>query len=51
MLENLVGQASLHQNRQLEKMDDQQLMEPTADPADQDQRVSQASLESLVHQG
>ena len=51
MQESQVVQASPHQSRQLEKMDDQQLMEPTADPADQDQRVSQVSLESLVHQG
>ena len=51
MQESQVVQASPHQSRQLEKMDDQQLIEPTADPADQDQRVSQASLESLVHQG
>ena len=51
MLENLVDQASLHQNRQLEKMDDQLLMELMVDQADQDPKEFQDFLETLDHQG
>ena len=51
MLENLVGQASLHQNRQMEKMDDQLLMELMVDQADQDPKVFQDFLETLERQG
>ena len=51
MLENLVDQASLHQNRQLEKMDDQLLMELMVDQADQDLKEFLDFLETLDHQG
>lgn len=51
MLENPVGQVSLHQNQQMEKMDDQLLMELMVDQADQDQKAFQDFLETLEHQG
>ena len=51
MLENLVGQASLHQNRQMEKMDDQLLMELMVDQADEDLKAFRDFLEALERQG
>ena len=51
MLENLAGQASLHQNRQTEKMDDQLLMEQMVDRANQDLKAFQDFLETLARQG
>ena len=51
MLENLVGQASVHQNRQMEKMDDQLLMELMVDQADQDLKAFRDFLETLERQG
>ena len=51
MLENLVGQASVHQNLQMEKMDDQLLMELMVDQADQDLKAFQDFLETLERQG
>ena len=51
MLENLVGQASLHQNRQMEKMDDQLLMEQMVGQAGQVPKEFQDFLESLELQG
>ena len=51
MLENLVGQASVHQNLQMEKMDDQLLMELMVDQADQDLKVFRDFLETLERQG
>ena len=50
MLVNLVNQASLHQNRQLEKMDGQLLMELMVDRVDQDLKEFQDFLEILDHQ-
>ena len=51
MLENLVGQASVHQNLQREKMDEQLLMELMVDQADQDLKVFRDFLETLERQG
>jgi len=51
MLENLVSQASVHQNQEMEKMDDQLLMELMVDQADQDLKAFQDFLETLEHQG
>ena len=51
MLENLVGQASVHQNPQMEKMDDQLLMELMVDQADQDLKAFRDFLETLERQG
>ena len=50
MLENLVVQASLRQNQQLEKMDDQLSMELMVDQVDQDLKEFQDFLETLDHQ-
>ena len=51
MLENLVGQASVHQNPQMEKMDDQLLMELMVDQADEDLKAFRDFLETLERQG
>ena len=51
MLENLVSQASVHQNPQMEKMDDQLLMELMVDQADEDLKAFRDFLETLERQG